>query len=847
MTREHGLPPDDDQPEPGPPLPGDDGDINGESAPGSGSRNGRLSPDEIRELRIAEVRKAHERGWAMVPLDGKVPSRKGWSKAPKPPRNAALTWAEAGNIGLRTGPVSGIVVLDDDTEDGSGVAGLNLPPTVTVVTGSGRSHYYFRCPEGRLTNSPGNLPKGVDVRGDGGQAVFVGSVHPETGQPYLWLDGHSPDDLALADLPDHVLDLIRERRGKADKPPKREKRRRPVALDQGAREALDRAAANVASEPEGSRNDTLNTEAFCLARWVASGLLDYAEVEDRLVAAAMSAGLPEDEARRTVRSGLDAGTSQPLRMRKDGASDTHPPTPGSTGDTKGTPRMSIILEGGALPKIVQQAEKALITANVPFYQRGNQVVRIMRAPPMTMRDIYRRTEGILMLGAVDQPYLVETLTRIATWLTFSERKNELVVVDCPERVARTYLSRAGHWKLKSLLGVVETPTLRPDGSILHKLGYDPGTGLYFDPGAVAFPPIPESPTLDDAHCALDVILTVLKDFPWLEASDRSAAIAAILTGLIRPSLRTAPLFAFRAPKMASGKSLLADVVAMTATGRVASVMSQGKDEDEDKKRMLAILMEGIPVACIDNIERDFGGAALCSVLTQESYRDRILGKTGTATVPTATTWLATGNNIRFVGDIVTRVVVCDLDAGVEKPEERTFDVNLHEYVPAHRADIVVAGLTILRAFHVADRPSQGLSVFGRFEEWSGWIRSAVVWLDQADPCAGRARLYHYDPVSSLLKSLLTAWERELGGGTITTADAVKRVSVSEGGSSPLYESFMTVAAGPGGKPDSRRLGSYLAKYERRLEAGLRIERCGERQGMALWRVHRVENDHGGGR
>lgn len=783
-------------------------------------------PDEgaARDYRIAEAEKAVERGWLLTPLNGKAPLHKRWQKAPAPPPDRVEKWAKKGNVGLRTGSVSGVLVLDDDTEDGSGAAELELRATVTVITGSGRRHYYFKTPAEAVTNARGNLPEKVDVRVDGGQVVFVGSIHPDTGGVYCWAPGLSPEEIALAELPDHVVDLIRAPKPEEPKPKKkRTKRRRSVAIDQSARAALDEATSVVAAAPEGSRNETLNCEAFRMGRWVNAGLLTRPEVEAALAGAARAAGLPDSEVARTIRSGLDAGLTQPLRHRH------------HLGDASVAPKPSIIIEGGALPKIVTQAEDALLQAGAHLYQRGNILVRTMRAPTMTMRDVYRRAEGVLMLCPVESPYLVEILTKAANWYRIV--RDDLVLIDCPERVARTYLARAGHWRLRYLLGVIETPTLRPDGSILNEPGYDPTTCLLFDPGAVEFPAIPEEPTRDDALLALAVLREVIKDFPWLEDCDRSAALGAILTALIRPSLRTAPLCAYRAPKMASGKSLLADVVAMIATGRVASVMSQGRDEDEDKKRMLAILMEGIGVACIDNIEREFGGATLCSVLTQESWRERILGKTQTATVPTTTTWLATGNNIRFVGDIVTRVVVCDLDPKCEKPEERVFDVDLHDYVPKHRGELVVAGLTILRAYHVAGRPDQSLPVFGRFEGWSGWVRSALIWLGEADPCAGRARLYLYDPVGSQLRALMTSWRAELKSTSYTVAEALRAARPAEDQpAGPLYEAIVAVAAGPGGKPIARRLGSYLAKYERRAEGGMRIERVGERQGVALWRV-----------
>lgn len=388
--------------------------------------------------------------------------------------------------------------------------------------------------------------------------------------------------------------------------------------------------------------------------------------------------------------------------------------------------------------------------------------------------------------------------------------------------------------------MIEAPTLRPDGSVLDEPGYDAASCLLFDPGDTIFPSVPREPDRDDALRALGILLELLKDFPWLALSDRAAALAAILTAVVRSSLPAAPLTAFRAPKMASGKSLLADVIAMIVTGRVASVMSQGKDEEEDKKRMLAILVEGIQVACIDNIERPLSGSALCSVLTQQVWRERILGRTGTATVPTATTWLATGNNLTFAGDITTRVIVCDLDPECERPEERKFDVNLHEYVPAHRGELVVAALTILRAYQVAGCPDQGLPVFGRFEVWSSWVRSALVWLGEADPCDGRRRIEDTDPVRTQLRMLLVAWHKQIGSRKVSAGDLIKAVTPESGGTpGMLWEAIVAVAAGPSGKPDGRRLGNYLSRYERRPEGGLRVERAGDRQGVVLWRVATV--------
>jgi hypothetical protein len=330
---------------------------------------------------------------------------------------------------------------------------------------------------------------------------------------------------------------------------------------------------------------------------------------------------------------------------------------------------------------------------------------------------------------------------------------------------------------------------------------------------------------------------LVKDFPFLADADRSVAISAILTALIRPSLRTSPLHAFRAAKMGSGKSLLADVVALIVTGRPASVMSQGPDENEDKKRMLPILSEGDPVAVIDNIERPFGSAALCSILTQPSWRDRVLGKSQTLSVPTTnTTWLATGNNIIFTGDITTRVVVCDLDPRCERPEERKFDINLNEYIPQHRQELVVAGLTVLRAYHVAGRPDMQLPVFGRFEEWSNWVRSALVWLGLSDPCETRSRLEDADPVRAELTGLLAALHGQFAESQFQVADVLDAIDNNRA----LHEAVTPIlATAAQGQSRGQCLGHWFQRVQRRPEGGLRLVRLATRGGAAVWGLERV--------
>lgn len=99
-----------------------------------------------------------------------------------------------------------------------------------------------------------------------------------------------------------------------------------------------------------------------------------------------------------------------------------------------------------------------------------------------------------------------------------------------------------------------------------------------------------------------------------------------------------------------------------------------------------------------------------------------------ATAPTLCCWIATGNNLVVAGDLTTRIVPCNLDPQMEHPEEREFKRNLHEWIPVHRPRLIQMILIMLRAYIVAGKPKQPIKNFARFEDWSGPVRSALIWL-----------------------------------------------------------------------------------------------------------------------
>lgn len=157
------------------------------------------------------------RGWSVIPIApaGKRPLIlwEPYQHRRALPGELARWWARwpEANLGVVTGAVSGLVVLDLDPAKG-GEASLaeleaehgRLPATFEVATGGGGRHLYFRHPGGRVPCAVGLRP-GLDLRGDGGYVVAPPSIHA-SGRPYRPVAGG--EGRPLAPLPGWLAGLL---------------------------------------------------------------------------------------------------------------------------------------------------------------------------------------------------------------------------------------------------------------------------------------------------------------------------------------------------------------------------------------------------------------------------------------------------------------------------------------------------------------------------------------------------------------------------------------------------------------------------------------------------------------
>ena len=116
------------------------------------------------------------------------------------------------NLAIATGEPSGIIVIDVEREGLQEFAKLgDLPETVTVETGGGGRHFYFRLPPGHeLSNKVRVHGLPVDVRTTGGYVIAPGANHISGGE-YKWINSIS--DVAVAECPEWLLTLISRSNG----------------------------------------------------------------------------------------------------------------------------------------------------------------------------------------------------------------------------------------------------------------------------------------------------------------------------------------------------------------------------------------------------------------------------------------------------------------------------------------------------------------------------------------------------------------------------------------------------------------------------------------------------------
>ncbi len=490
-------------------------------------------------------------------------------------------------------------------------------------------------------------------------------------------------------------------------------------------------------------------------------------------------------------------------------------------------RPTLMFHDADLSEAVTSACRLVVDAGARLYARDTALFQAVR--------VAGKEKTVLV--PADENALIDILSKHVLWLKPDERRKlGYKEISCPALVARSIIARHGNWPFPQIRAIVSLPTMRSDGTVVTAQGFDQQSGILFESNKT-WPEIPECPDRAAALVALETIRKLISSFPFVGGVDESAALAMILTAIVRPSLSTAPLFGVNATAPGTGKSKLVDVAAILATGRVAAVNSYAGDDSELRKVLEARLLHGASFISLDNLSVPLRSDHLCQVLSQEEVNIRPLGASLALDSTTAAMFCATGNGLRFAGDLTRRVVLINLDAGVERPEERVFDSDVIEDARRQRVEIVTAALTLLRAF-VANEADKVSPALGSFEQWSNLVRSALVWLGLPDPLGNAARIRDNDPEKERTAAIIAA----LPVGKPWAAADIARM-VDEGAFDPIgsrRHEGLVEALGEfieRGKLNTTRLSGFLRKHVGRIVNGQMIVSAGKnRVNGVLWKI-----------
>jgi hypothetical protein len=503
--------------------------------------------------------------------------------------------------------------------------------------------------------------------------------------------------------------------------------------------------------------------------------------------------------------------------------------------------------------LTTRTQKILIGARVPFYQRGGELVRpIIR----TVKAAHGRLTKTAQLKSISPVFMRDTMCRHAHWERFDQKSFGWLKTMAPMNVALTLLARDGVWGFPEIVGVIATPTMRPDGSLLLKQGYDPATRLLLiEPPKM--PEIPDQPTREDALTALAQLEELISESPFDDEPSRSVALSGLITPVVRGAFPVAPMHVSSAPVAGSGKSFLWDLVAAISTGQQRMPVMAAGSEEETMKRLAGVLLTGQPLISIDNVNGELKGDLLCQAIEQHILDVRPLGRSDIIRIETGgVTIFATGNNITIVGDLCRRTITSRLDAKIENPQLKPFRNDPIRKILDDRGTYIAACLTICRAYIVAGRPGR-LPRLASFEGWSDTVRSVLVWLGKSDAVDTMQSIRDEDPQRVALTDLLHAWSRDHGVGAGTNVPLAviidKSVTTEKLGGLETGEfkypdlnaavrAATSLIGGPalGSKCDPARFGQYCKGMKGRIVDELRLaNKPSSRGGAATWWVERV--------
>jgi hypothetical protein len=456
---------------------------------------------------------------------------------------------------------------------------------------------------------------------------------------------------------------------------------------------------------------------------------------------------------------------------------------------------------GDLARAVEKTWTLLLASN-----RTPWLFRYAGIPTWVVPD----DEGRPVAATLTEDRLRHMLARLARWVR-ENAKGELFPAPPPVAVVKSVLATPDPG-LPVLMGIVATPVFGRNGKLLTSPGYHPDARLLYQPApGFTVPEIPERPTAQQIEDARKLICEdLLGDFPFVGAPEMAHCVALLLLGFVRSMIDgPTPLHLIEKPTPGTGATLMVDSISTILTGSGVSVMTEGRDDDEWRKRVTAKLRQVPSILLIDNLRSKLDSSAVAAALTAPFWEDRILGASEMARLPIRCVWIATGNNPEFSNEMARRLIRIRLDAHLERPWQRAEfrHPDLNTWVRANRGRQVAACLTLCQAWIARGRPRGGKSI-GSYENWAGVIGGILEtagiegFLGNLEEMMAAA-----DAEGGAWSAFIGSWWDRFGTAEVAAADLVDIANASD----------PRVPVGRAGKPiDAAELGRGISRMRDRI-------------------------------
>lgn len=471
-----------------------------------------------------------------------------------------------------------------------------------------------------------------------------------------------------------------------------------------------------------------------------------------------------------------------------------PPPPSSP------PRAAIVTNKGERPDIVVGENMEEVSRNVLawwgtrycVFQAGGRLLEVQTDKGKDVAFLAREPDSprMVAVGSARARTLASRECNFVKEKTGKDGKEENISILPPEWLGPSITTRTDFPGVPVFAALAQAPTLRRDGALISECGYDPSTGIYLE--SYLQVSVPTTPTLRDAEQALYRLMDLMADFEFVNHAGKTVWLAALLSVTCRHTYNgPTPIFIFDASKKGAGKSRLADMISIIATGQKAARMVYSTNDEEMDKRITSLGLAGEQLVLIDNIKNKLASPSLDAALTSDTYRGRILGKTEmTPSIPMKVVWLATGNGMIIGADTSRRALLTRIEPSVANPETRTGPrpgsvwrhERIIEYVTINRGELLSCALTIVSAFIHAGRPNEQhneTGAIGSFEEWSDTIRAAITWAGGIDPCEVLKDTRAADVEELAVQTMIDCWPVN-DNVSVTTTALIKQAETAFG-------------------------------------------------------------------